>query len=98
ELLELIGQQQGKQHYGEELKESDEHKAGRLLAELLRKMGWTEAELQRRRKGDAGKARMAARLRAETTMTWVWIAERLAMGHWRTASNAARALPLKRKA
>ena len=35
-------------------------------------------------------ARTAARLRAETTMTWSWIAQRLAMGHWRTALNATR--------
>jgi putative transposase len=91
ELLELIGQKQGKQHYGEELRESDEQKAQRLMAEMLRKLGWTEAELKRRRKADAKKTRMAAQLRAETTMTWPWIAERLAMGHWRTASNAVRA-------
>jgi putative transposase len=91
ELLELIGQKQGRQHYGEELRESDEQKAERLVAEMLRKSGWTEAELRRRRKGDAKKARMAAQLRAGTTMTWPWIAERLAMGHWRTASNAVRA-------
>jgi hypothetical protein len=46
---------------------------------------------------DVRKARMAARLRAQTTMTWPWIAEQLAMGHWRTASNAARTVVLKRK-
>ena len=51
---------------------------------------WGETELRRRRKGDLRKARMAARLRAETTMTWPWIAQRLAMGHWRTALNATR--------
>jgi hypothetical protein len=44
ELLELIGEKQAKQHYGEELKESDEQKAQRLMNEMLRKMGWTEAE------------------------------------------------------
>jgi len=90
ELLELIGQKQGQQHYGEELKESDEQRAQRLAAEMLRKAGWTEGELKRRRKGDPKKARMAARLRAETPMTWRWITKRLVMGHWRTASNAAR--------
>jgi len=31
---------------------------------------------------------LARRLREETTMTWQWIAERLVMGHWRTAYNA----------
>jgi putative transposase len=96
ELLELIGQKQGRQHYGEELKESDQQKARRVIAEMLRQAGWTEAELRRRRKGDASKARMAARLRAQTTMTWPWIAEQLAMGHWRTASNAVRVAVLKR--
>ncbi len=90
EMLELIGQKQGNQHYGEELKESEEQKARRLLAEMLHKAGWREAELRRRRKGDVRKARMAARLRAQTTMTWPWIAQRLAMGHWRTALNATR--------
>jgi hypothetical protein len=40
---------------------------------------------------------MAARLRVQTTMTWPWIAEQLAMGHWRTAATAARAVALKPK-
>lgn len=90
ELLEMIGQRQGPQHYGEDLRESDEHRAEGLVSEWLRREGWTEAELRRRRKGDPKKACMARRLRAETVMTWAWIANRLAMGHWRTASNAAR--------
>ena len=54
------------------------------------KLGWTEKELRQRRKGDRKKAGMAVRLREQTTMTWSWIAKRLAMGHWRTASNAVR--------
>jgi hypothetical protein len=37
------------------------------------------------------------RLRAETTMTWGWIARRLEMGHWRTAANAVRRAAVKRK-
>ena len=90
ELLDLIGEKQGKQHHGEELRESDEQKAERLVGELLRKAGWTQGELKRRRKGDLKKARMAARLRGETTMTWTWISRRLEMGHWRTAANAVR--------
>ena len=48
-----------------------------------------------RRKGDKKKAEMAARLRKETTMSWPWIARRLAMGHWRTAANAVRARTVK---
>jgi hypothetical protein len=95
ELLGLVGQKKGKQHHGEELNESDEQKAERLVGEMLRTRGWTEKDLQRRPKGDIGKARMAARLRSETAMTWLWIARRMKMGHWRTAANAVRALPRK---
>lgn len=90
EMLELIGQKRGQHHYGEELKESETQKAERLVGEMLHKAGWSEEELQRRRKGDRKKARMAAKLRSETAMTWPWIAKRLAMGHWRTAANAVR--------
>ena len=90
ELLEQIGAKKGAQPTGEELGESDEPKAQRMVAAMLQEAGWKEAELERRLKGDMKKGRMAARLRAETTMTWRWIAERLVMGHWRTAVNAAR--------
>ncbi len=91
ELLEMIGEKQGGQHHGEELKESDERKAERLVVEMLRKAGWLDGELKERPKGDKKKARMAARLRTETTMSWQWIAKRLEMGHWRTSANAVRA-------
>jgi len=43
-------------------------------------MGWPEVALSQRPKGDAGKVRIARRLRHETTMTLAWIARRLAMG------------------
>ena len=38
------------------------------------------ATLAERRNGDAGKVAIAERLRAETTVTMAWIAERLPMG------------------
>jgi hypothetical protein len=91
ELLELIAEKQGRQHHGEELRESDERKAERLVAEKPRKLGWTEKELKERRKAYQRKARLAAQLRKDTIMSWDWITRRLAMGHWRTAANAARA-------
>jgi REP element-mobilizing transposase RayT len=87
-MLNLIGAQQADQHSGEERRESDEQKAERLVTNTLRKWGWRKGELEKRRKGDAQKAKLALRLRQETTMTWVWIARRLVMGHWRTALNA----------
>lgn len=53
----------------------------------LQKRGWTEQDLMQRRKTDAGKVLMAARLRMETAMTLDWIAQRLQMGCWHTVAN-----------
>ena len=50
------------------------------MAEELARRRWNGVELEQRRKADAEKIKIARRLRAETTMTWAWIAERLAMG------------------
>jgi len=97
ELLELIGHQRGQQHCGEELRESEEQKAERLIDQTLKKFKWTADDLKTRRKGDKVKARLANRLRTETTVTWQWIAERLAMGHWRTALNAVRKVQTERR-
>jgi len=79
------------QHYGEELKESEEQKAEGMIQAMMRRQRWKEEELRRRRKGDKVKVKMAGKLRKETTMSWAWIAGRLGMGHWRTAANAVRA-------
>jgi hypothetical protein len=38
-------------------------------------------------KGDERKVRLAAPLRAQTTMSWQWIAEHLGMGSWTHVSN-----------
>jgi hypothetical protein len=72
---------------GEARFESAEEPALQLVAEALHRRGWTEAELQKRRKGDRHKMPMAGRLRGETTMTLKWTAERLAMGSWTNVSN-----------
>jgi putative transposase len=98
ELLERIEERKGQQHYGEEVRESEEQKAERLVVGMLERVGWTEKDLQEQAKGDARKAGMAARLRAETTVTWAWIAQRLGMGHWRTAVNATKARAAQRAA
>ena len=86
----MIGERQSEHYQGEELDESAEQKAQRLLGQMLRKVRWTEADLAERRKGDEVKVQMATRLRTETTMSWRWIAQRLSMGHWRSAANAVR--------
>ena len=43
--------------------------------------------LRARRKGDKIKVELVERLRAETTMTLKWVAERLVMGSWSYVSN-----------
>src|ERR1043165_1993420 len=74
-------------HYGPELREADLVHAERILKDQLRKRGWTQAELSCRRKGDPQKVQMAGQLRAQTTMTLKWIAQRLKMGTWTHVSN-----------
>ncbi len=46
----------------------------------LKRMRWSESDLAERRKGDAGKVRLARELRAQSTMPLEWIAKRLQMG------------------
>ena len=52
----------------------------RIIAKELKRGRGQENGLKTRPKGDPVKVALAARLRAETTMTVGWIAERLAMG------------------
>jgi len=80
ELLAQMSEQAGPENYGEEIRESAEDKANRLIKEGLKKVGWREEELVERRKGDPKKVKIALRLRLETTMTLAWIAQRLNMG------------------
>ena len=54
--------------------------AEQIIAEELKQRRWKEGELKKRPKGDAAKVALAARLRAETTLTVRWIAQRLEMG------------------
>jgi REP element-mobilizing transposase RayT len=80
ELLDQIAGQRSGSHYGAELAESAEARAQRLITQALRRKGWSEQELKARRKGDEFKVRLAGQLRAQTTVTVAWIAERLHMG------------------
>jgi len=50
-------------------------------------------QLSERRKGDKGKVELARQLRAETTMTFAWIAGWLQMGGWSHVSNLLREKP-----
>ncbi len=80
ELLAQMGERLGAEHYGKERAETAEATAEGIIAVELKRRRWKEADLKTRPKGDATKVALAARLRAETTMTVGWIAERLGMG------------------
>ena len=80
ELLAQMAGRRGDWHYGEELEQSAEASAEKLIASELKRKGWSQADLKTRRKGDAFKVKLAERLRAETTVTLKWIAQRLQMG------------------
>lgn len=80
ELLAMINEKRGAWHYGEELEESAQETAEKLIERELRRAGWTEQKLRTSLKGDPFKIGLASRLRAQTTMTVRWIADRLQMG------------------
>ena len=80
ELLRVMSQRLGPEHYGEERQESQAEKAERVVGEELHRRRWTEATLGERTKGDKEKVKIAVRLRKETLMTVAWIAKRLRMG------------------
>lgn len=80
ELLEQVNHQAGPRHIGEDIRQSAEAKAERIIREELEALGWNGDDLRRHRKSHASKVRIAARLRRETTMTLDWIADQLCMG------------------
>ena len=87
ELLAAMKRSNSDYIAGDEIKESEEHKAERILKEELARLNWTARDLKATLKGDKRKVRIARRLRTETTMTLKWIAERLSMGTWTHVAN-----------
>jgi REP element-mobilizing transposase RayT len=80
QLLEQVSKGPGASHYGEAVQEAVEVRAERLVSGRLKAMGWKEKDLAARRKGDPEKVKLAAEVRAQTTMPLAWIAKRLVMG------------------
>ena len=62
------------------MQEAETAQAEGLVAEGLRRMGWSEADLKARRQGKPRKVELAWELRSKTTMPLAWVAERLSMG------------------
>ena len=67
---------------------SAEAKAERIIAEELERQGWQETDLLARRKNDAVKLEMAARLRRETTLSTKAIAARVHLGSSKAANRS----------
>jgi len=65
-LLELMAGEMGEHHGGEERQETAIAVAERIVREERRRLGWSEAGLANRRKGEAGKVALARRLRRES--------------------------------
>ena len=80
ECLEQMEGKVGDNHPGLVRQETAEAKADRIIQEQLRMLGWTEKDLEARRKSDPSKLGIAARLRAETTLSLTQIAGRLHLG------------------
>ena len=85
----LLGRMEGKlgeHHAGELKRESAEVKAERIIREELARLRWTADDLREKPKSDPAKLALAARLRRETTLTLPWVAARLSLGNWKSAS------------
>jgi hypothetical protein len=95
ELKEQLREQMGEHHGGEEKRETDEQKAERIVEEELRMHRWTDADLAQRRKTDATKVLIAARVRRETVQTLDWIAQRLEMGCRHTLANCLKGVRVR---
>ena len=80
ELLAQMTEKAGPEHFGQEIQESAEDKAQRIVTHELKRLGWKEQTFAEKRKGAPAKLQIALRLRRETTMTLAWIAKRLHMG------------------
>ncbi|HWY75419.1 MAG TPA: hypothetical protein VN281_07375, partial [Verrucomicrobiae bacterium] len=64
--------------------------AEELVLQELKRRKWDTRHLESRRKGDPEKAKIAMRLREETTMTLNWIGQRLRMGSAGSLANLLR--------
>ena len=87
EMIERMETRLGEHHSGELKRESAEAKAERIIREELQRLGWKSADLTRRLKSDPGKLEIATRVRNETTLPVKWIAHRLHMGSWKSATT-----------
>jgi REP element-mobilizing transposase RayT len=80
ELLEQVDTPPGPSHFGAAVQEGELARAECLVVAGLKRLGWSEAELKTRRKGDPRKVALARELRSQTTVPLAWVAGRLSTG------------------
>jgi len=91
----LKGRTQNDNYRGDQRKDHGEHEAERLLKLALNHLDWTEEQLLTERASRLEKQAVAWFLMMHTSVTSVWIAQRLNMGH---RTNCAHAISLFRAA
>ena len=70
----------GDHHSGQLHREAEEARAERIVGQELSRRGWSEADLEQRRRNDPEKLAIATRLRRETPLTVKAIAGRVHLG------------------
>ena len=86
-LLDRLDGTLTENHLARERIETAEMKAERIIRLRLGELGWTETDLRGCAKCGREKVHIAQQLRAETTLSLKWIAQRLSMGTWTNVSN-----------
>jgi hypothetical protein len=87
QMLDKIDGELGEHHSGQLKRESAEAKAERIIEEELRRLKWSSADLKLRLKSHPAKLQIASRQRGETTLPIRWVAERLNLGTWKSATT-----------
>lgn len=90
ELLEAVTTGNRECVNGDEVRESEEQRAEKMVRTELGRLGWKERDVRNARKGHPAKLKIAKRLRGETAMTWEWISNRLHAGAWRSLAARVR--------
>jgi putative transposase len=86
-LLDRLDGTLTENHVARERVETAEMKAERIIRMRLGELGWTETDLRECAKCAREKIHIAQQLRAETTLSLKWVAQRLSMGTWTNVSN-----------
>jgi putative transposase len=87
ELLDQIAEQKGVNHYGEEIRESLEAQALKIISKELKRRRLKQDSLSNLPKNHPAKIEIADQIRRETTMSFEWISRQLSTGTASYLSN-----------